>query len=87
MSAANEGLDLTPQDMYEHPTLAALTAVVDASFAAGGLAKPPEAQAHPAVPPNIAYFLDRGVRDTGRWRVPLILRLDPKLGAKTFGRC
>ena len=60
MSAANEGLNLTPQDLYEHPTLASLTAVVDASFAAGGLAKPPEAQAHPAVPPNFAYFLDGG---------------------------
>ncbi len=80
MSAANEGLNITPQDLYEHPTLAALVAVVDASFAAGGLAKPPEAQAHPAVPPNFAYFLDRGLRDTGRWRVPLILRLDPKIG-------
>ena len=80
MSAANEGLNITPQDLYEHPTLAALTAAVDASFAAGGLAKPPEAQAHPAVPPNFAYFLDRGLRDAGRWRVPLILRLDPKVG-------
>ncbi len=80
MSAANEGLNITPQDLYEHPTLAALVAVVDASFASSGLAKPPEAQAHPAVPPNIAYFLDRGLRDTGRWRVPLILRLDPKIG-------
>lgn len=27
----------------------------------------------------MAYFLDRGLRDTGRWRVPLILRLDPKV--------
>ena len=80
MSAANEGLTITPQDMYEHPTLASLTAAVDASFAASGLAKPPEAEAHPAVPPNIAYFLERGLRDTGRWRVPLILRLDPKVG-------
>ncbi|ORW13390.1 polyketide synthase [Mycobacterium lacus] len=80
MSAANEGLTITPQDLYEYPTLAALTAAVDASFAASGLAKPPEADAHPAVTPNIAYFLDRGLRDTGRWRVPLILRLDPKIG-------
>ena len=80
MSAANEGLTITPQDMYEHPTLASLTAAVDASFSASGLAKPPEAEAHPAVPPNIAYFLDRGLRDTGRWRVPLILRLDPTVG-------
>jgi len=80
MAAANEGLTITPQDMYEHPTLASLTAAVDASFASSGLAKPPEAGAHPAVPPNIAYLLDRGLRDTGRWRVPLILRLDPRVG-------
>ena len=80
MAASNEGLTITPQDMYEHPTLASLTAAVDTSFASSGLAKPPEADAHPAVPPNIAYFLDRGLRDTGRWRVPLILRLDPKVG-------
>jgi phthiocerol/phenolphthiocerol synthesis type-I polyketide synthase E len=80
MSAANEGLTLTPQDLYEHPTLASLTAAVDASFTASGLAKPPEAEAHPAVPPSMAYFLDRGLRDTGRWRVPLILWLDPKVG-------
>ncbi len=77
MTAANEGLAITPQDLYEHPTLASLTGAVDASFAAGGLAKPPAPQAHPAILPNVAYFLDRGLRDTGRWRVPLILRLDP----------
>ncbi|KZS73298.1 polyketide synthase [Mycobacterium kansasii] len=82
MTAANEGLTITPQDLYEYPTLAALTAAVDASFAASGLAKSPVAEAHPAVPPNIAYFLDRGLRDTGRWRVPLILRLDPKIGSE-----
>lgn len=82
MSAANEGLTITPQDLYEYPTLAALSAAVDASFAASGLAKPAGAQAHPAVPPNIAYFLDRGLRDTGRWRVPLILRLDPKIATE-----
>ncbi|WP_454561571.1 type I polyketide synthase [Mycobacterium haemophilum] len=79
MAAANEGMTITPQDMYEHPTLASLTAAVDASFASSGLAKPPEAAAHPAVPPNIAYFVERGLRDIGRWCVPLILRLDPKV--------
>ncbi|EUA90426.1 phosphopantetheine attachment site family protein [Mycobacterium ulcerans str. Harvey] len=40
MSAANEGLTITPQDLYEHPTLASLTAAIDASFASSGLAKP-----------------------------------------------
>ncbi len=82
MSAANEGLIITPQDLYEYPTLTALTTAVDAAFAASGLAKAPDAQANPAVPPNFAYFLERGLRDTGRWRVPLIVRLDATVGAE-----
>ncbi len=82
MAASNEGFSITPQDMYEYPTLAQLTAAVDATFAARGLAKPPEADANSAVPPNIAYFLEKGLRDTGRWRVPLILRLDPKVSTE-----
>ena len=32
---------------------------------------------HPPVPPNIAYFLEHGLREAGRWRIPLILRLRP----------
>lgn len=79
MSAANEGLTITPQDLYEYPTLAALTAAVDASFAASGLAKPPSAEVNPPILPNIAYLLDQGMRDIGRWRVPLLLVLDPKV--------
>ena len=35
---------------------------------------------NPPVPPNIAYFLEHGVRDAGRWCVPLILRLDSRVG-------
>ena len=39
MSAANEGLDLTPQDLYEHPTVAALgEGCRRADICAGGLA-------------------------------------------------
>ncbi len=31
-----------------------------------------------SVPPrNVGYTLDHGLRDIGRWRVPLLLRLDP----------
>jgi len=82
MTAANEGLTITPQDLYEHPTLASLTAAVDASFAASGLAKPADPEAHPAVLPNTAYLLERGLRGTGRWRFPLILRLDATVGAE-----
>ena len=79
MTASNEGLSITPQDLYEHPTLASLTAAVDAAFAASGLAKPPEPQSNPAILPNTASFLEHGLHDGGRWRVPLILRLDPKV--------
>ncbi|ODR10442.1 polyketide synthase [Mycobacterium sherrisii] len=79
-NASNAGLDVSPQDLYANPTLAALAAQVDAKYASGGLAKPPEAEANPPIPPNIAHFLEDGVREAGRWRLPLILRLDPKVG-------
>jgi phthiocerol/phenolphthiocerol synthesis type-I polyketide synthase E len=82
MTAANEGLTITPRDLYEHPTLASLSAAVDAAFATSGLAKPPEPQAHPAILPNTTYLLERGVRGTGRWRFPLLLRLDATVGAE-----
>ncbi|OBG80574.1 polyketide synthase [Mycobacterium sp. E3298] len=76
-NAGNAGLDVTPQDLYGNPTLATLAAHVDAKYAAGSLAKAPDAASRPAVPPNVAQFLESGVRRAGRWRVPLILRLDP----------
>ena len=31
------------------------------------------------MPPNIAYFLERGLREAGRWCVPIILRLDAEV--------
>ncbi len=85
-TAANAGLDVTPQDLYKHPTLASLAAHVDAEYAAGGLTKPPDAAAHPAVPPNVAHFLEHGMQEAGRWRVPLILRLDATVGIEDV-RC
>jgi phthiocerol/phenolphthiocerol synthesis type-I polyketide synthase D len=81
MTAANEGLDLTPQDLYEYPSVAALAGALTARYAAGGLgAQPPSDVVNPPVPPNIAYFLDRGVRDAGRWQIPLVLRLRSDVG-------
>jgi phthiocerol/phenolphthiocerol synthesis type-I polyketide synthase E len=79
-SAANEGFEITPRDLYEHPTLAGLAAAVEAQYAAGGLTKPPEPAANPAVPPTIAHFLKHGVREVDSWRIPLLLRLDPQVG-------
>ncbi|OBK32125.1 polyketide synthase [Mycobacterium sp. 1245111.1] len=76
MTAGNEGLDLTPQDLYENQTVAALAKALTARYAAGGLARQSLGDVtHPPVPPNISYFLEHGVREHEQWRVPLILEL------------
>ncbi|MEO6794209.1 MAG: beta-ketoacyl synthase N-terminal-like domain-containing protein [Mycobacterium sp.] len=78
MAASHEGLDLTPQDLYDNPTVSALAKALTARYTAGGLARQSPADVeHPPVPPNITYFLENGVREHGRWRIPLILRLRP----------
>src|SRR5215217_1556554 len=76
MTAANEGLDLTPQDLYENQSVAALAKALTARYAAGGLARlSPGDVAHPPIPPNIAHFLEHGLREAGRWRIPVVLQL------------
>ncbi|MBU3750481.1 MAG: acyltransferase domain-containing protein, partial [Mycobacterium sp.] len=78
MTAAKEGLDLSPQDIYENQTVASLARAVTARYAEGSLARRTrDDSAHPPVPPNVAYFLEHGVRDVGSWRVPLVLQLRP----------
>ena len=78
MTASNEGLDLTPQDLYENQTVAALAKALIARYTAGGLGRQSVGDAtHPPVPPNISYFLEHGLREHRQWRVPLILRLRP----------
>lgn len=78
MAASHEGLDLTPQDLYDNPTVAALAKALTARYAAGGLGRQSLGEVeHPPVPPSITYFLENGVREHGRWRIPLILRLRP----------
>ncbi|WP_281253270.1 type I polyketide synthase [Mycobacterium numidiamassiliense] len=74
-SANNAGLTVTPQHLYEHPTVAGLAAALDAEFTGAGLTEPPSAEAHLPVPANIAGFFEHGISETGRWRVPLIFRL------------
>ncbi|MBS9535240.1 acyltransferase domain-containing protein [Mycobacterium sp. M1] len=82
MAASHEGLDLTPQDLYDNPTVSGLARALTARYAAGGLARQvPGEVTSPPVPPNIAYFLDHGVREHGRWRIPLILRLRSDVSA------
>ena len=76
MTASNEGLDLTPQDLYDNQTVAALAKALTARYAAGGLGRQSLSDVtHPPVPPNISYFLEHGVKERGQWRVPLLLRL------------
>ena len=78
MTAAKEGLDLTPQDLYENQTVASLARAVTARYAEGSLARRTRDEAaHPPVPPNVSYFLEHGLRDVGSWRVPLVLQLRP----------
>ena len=79
MTASHEGVELTPQDLYDNPTLAALTDALVARHAAGGLASQDTGDLDPAVPPNILRFLDGGLAEPGRWRAPLVLRIDSRV--------
>lgn len=81
-AATNAGLDVTPQDLYRHPTLASLAAHIDATDAAGSLAKPIDATSQISVPPNVAQFFDQGVQETCSWRFPLIFKLAPVVGVE-----
>ncbi|MFB1298371.1 type I polyketide synthase [Mycobacterium sp. pW049] len=81
MTAGHEGLDLTPQDLYENQTVAALAKVLTARYAEGGLARQVlDDSVNPPVPPNVAYFLENGLGDVGRWRIPVILGLRSDVG-------
>ena len=79
MTASHEGVELTPQDLYDNPTLAALTDAIVTRHAAGGLASQDTGDLDPAVPPNILRFLDGGLAEPGRWRAPLVLRIDSRV--------
>ncbi len=81
MAASHEGLDLSPQDLYENQTVTTLAKALFARDAAGGLARQsPSDVAHPPLPPNLTYFLESGLREAGSWRIPVILRLRPDVG-------
>jgi phthiocerol/phenolphthiocerol synthesis type-I polyketide synthase E len=86
MTAGNEGLDLTPQDLYDNQTVAALAKTLTARYAAGGLARQSLSDVpHPPIPPNISYFLEHGVKERGQWRVPLLLQLRPDVQVEDIG--
>ncbi len=81
MTASHQGLDLTPQDLYDHHSLAALADTLVARYASGGLTSQVDTDRSSPVPPNIYRFLDSGLAEPGRWRVPLVLRLDTRVSA------
>ena len=81
MTAGHRGLDLTPQDLYENQTVSSLAKVLSARYAEGGLARQSlDDVVTPPVPPNVAYFLEHGLRDVGRWRTPVVLGLRADIG-------
>ena len=75
MTAAHEGVELTPQDLYDHDSLSALADTLVTRHASGGLTDQDSDEFSPPLPPNILRFLDRGLADPQRWRIPLVLRL------------
>jgi phthiocerol/phenolphthiocerol synthesis type-I polyketide synthase E len=81
MAGTREGLDLTPQDLYECQSIAALAATLAQRYKVGGLASTSSSEMiNPPVPPNIACYLEHGLREAGRWRIPLMLRVSPEVG-------
>lgn len=81
MSATNQGLELTPQDLYDHPSVAGLSASLVARYAQGGLAEMPSGDdVSRAVPPNMVRFFATGLREPDRWRVPLLLSIGSRVG-------
>lgn len=81
MTAGHEGVELTPQDLYDNDTLAALADTLVARHASGGLASQDTEDLNPPVPPNVLRFLDGGLAEPGRWRVPMVLRIDSRVSA------
>ena len=82
MTASHEGVELTPQDLYDHDSLGALADTLVARYASGGLASQDTDDLNPPVPPNILRFLDSGLAEPGRWRAPLVLRLESSVSAE-----
>ena len=77
---AKEGLDLSPQDLFDHHTIAGSGRHARPPDTGAGSADCPRADVeNPPVPPNITRFLEHGLREAGRWCVPLILRLGPEV--------
>ena len=81
MTASHEGVDLTPQDLYDNRRLAALADALVARQASGGLASQDAGESESAGAAEHLRFLDSGLAEPGRWRVPLVLRIDSRVSA------
>lgn len=79
MTAGHQGVELTPQDLYDHHSLAALADTLVSRATSGGLSTEVPAELGLALPPNFSRFLDSGLGQPGRWRIPLVLRVDARV--------
>ncbi|WP_026255800.1 type I polyketide synthase [Mycobacterium sp. 155] len=82
MTATHEGVELTPQDLYDHGTIAALADTLVARYASGSLASQDTEELNLPLPPNILRFLDGGLTEPGGWRAPLVFRLDSSVSVE-----
>lgn len=73
MAAGHAGIELTPQDLYDHPTVAGLARAVTERESAGGLGGPVAPSDRPPLPPALARLAESGLREPDRWRIPLVL--------------
>ncbi len=84
---ANEGLDLTPQDLYENQTVAALAKTLTARYAAGGLARLPRTTSCIRLcRPTSRTSSSTACGTSGRWRIPLVLQLRPTSATRRHSR-
>ncbi|UZW58433.1 non-ribosomal peptide synthetase [Lysobacter enzymogenes] len=83
--ARQAGLALMPRQLYDHPTLAALSAQVQASAPAPAAAKPAsEAEQAFGLTPIQRWFFEQALDEPAHWNMSLYLKLPGALDTAAF---
>ncbi|QQQ03726.1 non-ribosomal peptide synthetase [Lysobacter enzymogenes] len=78
--ARQAGLALMPRQLYDHPTLAALSAQVQASAPAPAAAKPaPEAEQAFGLTPIQHWFFEQTLDEPAHWNMSVCIRIPERL--------